>query len=186
LTASPLLRRKELQKLQRRLKAGPKANDEPGFIYVYYLQHEAGQNYWKVGRTSRDPEKRHKEWQSAHHATHIVITKRTWKVSARAVKFVEGLIHLMLHYCRMYRYPEGDTGRILSVWASTGSPIRDADFLASTVAAAAAGGDGKKERLVARRKMIEWFWLPWSELEALITQVCDIYSPATTGAAARL
>lgn len=178
------LRRKVAQKLRRRLAAGPKTNDEPGLIYVYYLQHEAGLNYFKVGRTGRDPQKRHKEWQAQHHADHTVVTKKTWQVDARAVKFVEAVIHLYFDYCRMYRYPVDKTSRLLSVWSATGSPIRDADYTALEQDAESGGGGSTERRTVARRKMVEWFWVMWPELDALITRVCGFYSgPLGAGAA---
>lgn len=164
------LRRKVAQRLQRRLDAGPKSNDKPGFIYVYGLEHEQGRNYWKVGRTERPPEKRHKEWQDAHHSSHVVVTKKTWRVDARAHKFLESVIHLWFDYCRMYRYPVTDSARILSVWSATGSPIQDPDYeaLNSTIT---------RHSTVARRKMVEWFWVPWPELDQLITRLCQFYSP---------
>jgi hypothetical protein len=164
------LRRKVAQRLQRRLDAGPKSNDKPGFIYVYYLEHEQGRNYWKVGRTERPPEKRHKEWQDAHHSSHVVVTKKTWQVDARAHKFLESIIHLWFDYCRMYRYPVTDSARILSVWSATGSLIRDPDY-------EALNPDPARRITVARRKMVEWFWVPWPELDQFITRVCQFYSP---------
>lgn len=166
------LRRKVAQKLRRRLDAGPKSNDEPGLIYVYYLQHEDGRNYFKVGRTKRDGDKRHKEWQAQHHANHVVVTKKTWQVDTKAVKFLEAVIHLWFDYCRMYRYPVQNRARILSVWSATGAPIRDADYEAHEQ-------DPDEERLVAKRKMVEWFWVAWPELDALITRLCNLYSPAS-------
>lgn len=165
------LRRKVAQRLRRRFEAGPKSNDEPGIIYVYFLQHEEARNYFKVGRTSRDLEKRHKEWQAQHDPAHVVVTKKSWKVESKAVKFLERVIHLWFDYCRMYRYPVGKTGRILSVWSSTGAPIHDPDYVALEEA-------GEEERLVAKRKMVEWFWVMWPELDALITKLCTFYSPA--------
>lgn len=167
------LQRKVAQRLQRRLDAGPKSNDKPGFLYVYYLEHEQGRNYWKVGRTERSPEKRHKEWQDAHHASHVVITKKTWQVDARAHKFLESVIHLWFDYCRMYRYPAAESAHILSVWSATGAPIRDMDY----EALCPENGSRTLRVTVARRKMVEWFWIPWAELDQVITLLCQFYSP---------
>ena len=164
------LRRKVAARLRRRLEAGPKSNDEPGYLYAYYLQHEDGRNYWKVGRTSRDPEKRHKEWQAAHHTDHVVVTKKVWRIDRKAVKFLESVVHMWFDYCRMYRYPLEKSARILSVWASTGSLIRDADHVAQEAL-------NEEERPVARRKMVEWFWVGWPELDALVTRMVALYCP---------
>lgn len=175
-----LLDRKVLAKLRRRLSSGPSSKtDEPGCIYVYSLEHEAGHNYWKIGMTTRSMEKRQKEWQSKH-PHHTVVLKQCYDIPTKSVKFLERVIHLYLDYRRMYRYPItlGTKHRIVSVWKSTGAGVEDAEWTAWNDWLVT----HPKERLSGRSKLIEWFNLPWEQIAPLIESLVKFYSQPLTGA----
>lgn len=160
-TPSPENGRRVLQKIRRRIKAGPSPKDTaPGCIYIYYLEEEADLNYWKIGRTSRTADERLKEWAAEHKKAKIKLAKQ-YKVQGHA-NFIETLIHLYLHYARMYRTPYGDDGHFHSVWASTGEIIQD-------------GQETTTERVVAMRKHIEWFCMPFEDVVAVVGALVNAY-----------
>lgn len=154
-------------KLRRRVAAGPRvATDGPGYIYAFWLKHEEGRSYWKIGVTQRStPEDRMREWESAFPGRELCV-KRVYAMDAPAAKFVERVIHLYLDHRRMYRYPMEDK-RLLSVWSATGDVIEDADWKDL--------GPRGTQKPVAKYKMVEWFCIDWREADALIERVVTVY-----------
>lgn len=157
-------------KLRRRVAAGPRvATDGPGYIYAFWLKHEEGRSYWKIGVTQRStPEDRMREWESAFPGRELCV-KRVYAVDAPAAKFVERVIHLYLDHRRMYRYPM-ENKRLLSVWSATGEVIEDADYKAL-----AKGTSTGVPKPIAKYKMVEWFCTSWQEADALIERVVTVY-----------
>lgn len=141
------------KKLERRLKRGPSKSDGPGHIYVYYLSDDNDYYYYKIGRTERSVEERLKEWKGA-------ICKKYWKVQHQ--KFAERLIHIVLDDCRVYRYILQDD--ICSIWKTDGEPVTERDALLKEC-----------NKLSACNKMIEWFRMPWEDLEKIILKIVLFY-----------
>lgn len=161
-TPSDKLRAHVLQKLRRKLKAGPRPNTprgrhKGGSIYVYCLvDDEQGPHLYKVGQTTDAVERRLASWARKHSGREIKCC--AIYVVNQDVAWVERVVHLYLDYCRVYRYPLVASGQLESVWAATGEPL-----------------DGKqpaspRSRLVSE-KMIEWFAAPLEDIDAIIAQV---------------
>lgn len=166
------LRLSVLRRLRNRINRGPKQSDTTGYLYVYSLADEVGLNYWKIGMTSRDDlEIRLKEWQSKH-AGHTIVLKRSYRMEVKATRCLERVVHLYLDHKRMYRYqvsaPNGTY--LVSIWSATGDPIDDAGRRTWI------SGADPKQRLHSSGKMVEWFCLPWSELEPLLNVLVKYYS----------
>lgn len=160
------LRVSVLKRLGTRLNRGPKLSDSSGYLYVYSLASEEGLNYWKVGMTTRTVTERKKEWQAKHPGFTLVM-KEYYHVPTKAVRCLERVVHLYLDHRRMHRYPVLEGKDLISVWSATGAEIEDD---------ASRRAKGKKERLVATTKMVEWFCLPWSELSPLLDVLVKYYS----------
>lgn len=167
------LRLTVLRRLRTRINRGPKQSDTTGHLYVYSLSNEAGLNYWKIGMTSRDElDKRLREWQSKHGTT--VLLKRSYRLEVKAARCLERVVHLYLDHVRMYRYsvlsPGEEKSCLVSIWSATGAPIEDAGRRAWFSVA------DPEQRLHSTGKMVEWFCLPWSELEPLLDALVKYYS----------
>jgi len=159
-TPSAKLRAPVLQKLRRKLKAGPRPSTprgrhKGGSIYVYCLVDDDHAVY-KVGQTTDAVERRLASWARKHGGGREIKCCAVYVVS-QDVAWVERVIHLYLDYCRVYRYPLAG-GQLESVWAATGEPLGDARPASP------------RSRLVTE-KMIEWFAAPLEEIDAIITQV---------------
>jgi hypothetical protein len=141
------------KKLQTIMKKGPSKTDGKGHIYAYWLDCDEYDTYYKVGRTSRDVDKRLKEWKGA-------IYKVSWPVKYQ--KLAEKLIHVYLDHVRVYRY-ELAKNTICTIWKTSGEPVEDSDEDLK-----------EKYKLEARTKMIEWFYMPWKELEKNIKMILAI------------
>jgi hypothetical protein len=157
---SPKLRPHVLQKLRRKLKAGPRPTTprhgtRGGSIYVYCLEEDDHENLYKVGMTSDSVDKRLQAWARKHKGT--ILKRIAEYVVNQDVEWVERIIHLYLDYCRVYRYPRSGSGSGLeSVWAATGKPLDT-------------GSEPISPRsLLVTEKMIEWFALPFEEIDAVI------------------
>lgn len=154
------------RRLRNRINRGPKSNDSTGHLYVYSLASEQGNNYWKVGMTTRsDLQDRLKEWKSKHpHDT--VVLKHSYQVDVKAVRCLERVVHLYLDHKRMYRYPVMGGKHLVSIWSATREEIDDGGRRAWS----------KKEKLSAAGKMVEWFCLPWeTELKPLLDALVKYY-----------
>lgn len=150
-----------LQKLRAALKRGPSKSDEArsGFVYVYRLRYDGGADYWKVGMTTRgDCGRRLAEWKATYAKEAGFTAIRTY--ATRAPRFAERLVHLYLHYCRMYRYPleRGKRGHH-SVWALDNRVIKDGQQTEN------------RKGLVARRKNTEWFCAPLATIHAHLREI---------------
>jgi len=160
-TPAKALRPHVLQKLRRKLKAGPRPltprKGRGGSVYVYCLEDDDMPNLYKVGMTSDSVDKRLQSWARKHKDT--VLKRVAEYVVTQDVAWVERVVHLYLDYCRVYRYPRvGGTG-LYSVWAATGKPLN------------AEQQPSSPRSLLVTEKMIEWFSLPFDEIDALISQV---------------
>jgi hypothetical protein len=156
-----------LQKLRTVLRRGPRKNDNvcSGFIYVYYLTRDTGENYWKIGMTTRDDcSKRLAEWKRTYAKEAGFKVMRTYPT--RAPQFAERLIHLYLYYCRMYRYPleRGKHGHH-SVWAKDNTVIADGQQLQQQPPSQG------RAVMVARRKNTEWFCVPLKTVHSTVREI---------------
>lgn len=151
------LRAHVLQKLRRKLKAGPRSGSKGGSIYVYCLEEddEEHEHLYKVGMTSDSVDKRLQAWARKHKGTTL---KRVAEyVVSQDVAWVERVTHLYLDYCRVYRYPRSDgKAGLESVWAATGKPLRTSAEPVSP------------RSLLVTEKMVEWFALPFEQIDAVI------------------
>lgn len=169
---SPSLRTNVRKRLVRRLNRGPrKATDSAGYMYAFYLTSETGKDYWKVGMTTRAPEDRLKEWQSSlpHHNVQL---KKAFYVPGPCVEFVERVVHLYLDHCRLHRYPVLEGRWLISKFSATGAVVKDEHWTAVQNEA--------QERVVARRKQVEWFCAPWPAVHDLIVQVIRVFGSKET------
>lgn len=159
-----LLKRSVVNKIKRKLTSGPKESDGSGTIYVYMLDGECGMNYFKVGMTQRnDVNKRLKEWTSNHQQDIILVA--TFKVTL-GIKWVERVVHLMLDYCRLHRYPSNSIKNCYkSVYSASGRVVKDEHWKSIQK-------EDPTERFVAKNKHVEWVFLPKTEVIDVITQVC--------------
>jgi hypothetical protein len=162
--ALDLLRPHVVQKLRRKLKAGPRAatprglgKGRGGSIYVYCLEADDHSNLYKIGMTSDSVDKRLQQWARKHKTE---LRRVAEYVVSQDVAWVERVVHLYLDYCRVYRYPLANGTGLHSVWAATGEPL-DAD----------AAKPPSPRSMLATEKMIEWFQLPFDEIDATISQV---------------
>ena len=155
---SDKLRTHVLQKLRRKLKNGPRpstprSGNRGGSIYVYCLEDDEHEHLYKVGMTSDSVDKRLQAWARKHKGTTL---KRVAEYYVgQDVAWVERVIHLYLDYCRVYRYPRV-RGGLESVWAATGKPLNPDTPPVSP------------RSLLVTEKMIEWFALPFEEIDAVI------------------
>lgn len=135
------------KKIITKVKRGPRQTDGYGHIYVYYLDSDPKDSYYKIGMTERDVDVRLKEWKGSK-------LKKSFRVANR--KYAERLIHLYLDYRRVYRYKQED-GSLASFWKDTGKPVTDSD------------SKGKQE---GRTKQIEWFFVPFQDVERICKAIC--------------
>lgn len=140
-----------LQKLRILLKKGPTKNRPlNGFIYIYYLDRDRQLqcfDYWKIGMTSReDYAERVGEWKSKHAKNADLVHKRTYPVCHP--EFVERVLQLYFHYCRMERYQrktKNGTDVMHSVRYKNKTVVIDGQQ------------KNEDEKLVAKNKHTEWF-----------------------------
>ena len=140
-----------LQKIRSLLTRGPSAKDEAssGTIYVYFLDHEAGLNLYKIGRTERPVDDRLEEWATEHNE---MVTKQAAYEVVRNLDYIERVIHLYLKWANVYRYVQED-GTLYSEFSMSGDPVFEKH---------------KDKHLNATRKFIEWFQVPWPVIESLL------------------
>jgi len=138
-------------KIMSKFKKGPSKTDGEGYIYVYKL--DESDKYYKIGRTSRTVDKRLKEWKGS-------ILQVCWKVKYQ--KMAEAVLHAYLDHVRVYRY-KLDDNKICTVWKSSGEPVTKEDVKLKN-----------EHKLEARTKMIEWFKMPWKDLEKLILPIITL------------
>lgn len=140
------LSRRIQNKIQTRLEKPPSKSDGPGYLYVYTLETDSHDSYYKIGRTARTPEKRLKEWKGG-------ILKKAYAVNHQ--KKAERLVHLYLDYARVYRYETPDG--YCSIWKDNGEPVGKRDARRK-----------KAHTLEARKKHIEWFRETWRQIKPVI------------------
>lgn len=97
--------------------------DQPGWLYVYYLEDDESSTYWKIGRTSRpNVYTRLEEWPGA--------TLR-YAIEVPFNQLAERLVFLYLDDVRLIRYvykgaSRKSSGKLyLSVWKSNGELVED-------------------------------------------------------------
>jgi hypothetical protein len=136
------------QKAIRKLERGPSKTDGPGHIYVYYVDVDEPDTYYKIGRTAKGVSERLKQWKQS-------VLKKSYFVKNQ--KLAESLIHLELDAIRVYRYKLEDS--YYTVWKNTNLPV-----------------DGKKpsEKLVATKKHIEWFKSDWQSIRTTIGDIVNL------------
>lgn len=104
--------------------------DEPGWIYVYWLDNDDDTTYFKIGRTAaEDPQTRIGQWPGA---------KMRYAVRVPFNQIAEGLVHTLLAGHRLYRYvfktakKDGGTGgsgkMYMTTWFKEGTLLRDAAY----------------------------------------------------------
>ena len=101
---SPEIGAKYLHVIEQRFKNYKKENDTKGFIYIYYLESEKGQNIWKIGKTNREVDTRLNEWKAEHKKK--IILHKSYKTDA--TNFVERTIHDYFKHWNIHRYPQED------------------------------------------------------------------------------
>lgn len=153
---------KKIQRLiQKDLSSSQAKTTAGGYVYIYRLAHETGLNYWKIGMTDREVDKRMKEWEGTLRCR--VLCVKEYKLKKNHA-YCERLIHLYLDYCRMYRYPaeakKGDKHVLFkSKWYRSGEWIDDDQ------------GREIDERLVAKNKHVEWFCAPLAEILKVVQAI---------------
>lgn len=125
--------------------------DGEGYIYVYYLNTDPHDTFYKIGRTHRPVDKRLREWKGAK-------LKMSCKVQYQ--KYSERLIHTLLDHVRVYRYLDPDTKEYYTIWKNTGKPVDPHQ---------------QETKLAAHKKHIEWFKGSWKQLlKPLVFQALSI------------
>lgn len=152
-----------LQKIQTRLKRGPKKNDTVGWIYIYWLSTEDGLHYYKIGRTKRRVTTRMREWADKHGKATSIVLQNQFQITTCTVDFCERLIHKYLSYCNIYRYKHKDGYH--STWARNGDVLQD--------------GQQCEERLPATTKQVEWFCDEPTKLVKVIKSLVDYSNKIT-------
>ncbi len=142
------------KRLTNTIKKGPSKSDGEGHIYVYYIEQDEKDTYYKIGRTKRSVDKRLAEWKGA-------IKKISWKVKYQ--KLAEKLIHTYLDHVRVYRYELEENKQLCTIWKTTGKPVQSSDKELKD-----------KYKLEARTKMIEWFKITYGELKDIIENILKI------------
>ena len=176
--------KRALQKLRTKLLRGPPNNtlecSSGGYVYIYYLQQDQHDhpNYWKVGTTSEGRvEKRMREWDRVHGAEAGCTLKRVYPTQSH--RFAERVIHLYLHYCRVYRYrleeeEEEDKKkkpiRYHSVWAKTNKAVEEEEEEEEEEK------EGNGRVLRAKHKHVEWFIAPLQDIHVVIRDVITMLS----------
>jgi hypothetical protein len=151
------LRAHVVQKIRRKLRAGPRKDRSGGSIYVYRLVGDSHPDLYKVGQTTGSVERRLASWARKHGSE---VKRVAQYVVSQDVAWVERVVHLYLDYCRVYRYPLLNGGGLESVWAATGEPLDPQSPPVSP-----------RSRLVTE-KMIEWFAAPFEQvIDPTISQV---------------
>ena len=137
-------------KALKKYRAGPSKTDGPGHIYVYFVDIDKIDTYYKIGRTSKGVAVRLGQWKKS-------ILKKAYYVKNQ--KLAESLIHLELDKVRVYRYRLED-GSYYTVWKKTGLPVeRELP-------------EGVK--LSAAKKNIEWFKTEWKFIKDVIGTIVNL------------
>jgi hypothetical protein len=139
----PLAHPKAIRKYLR----GPSKTDGPGYIYVYYIDWDAPDTFYKIGRTGKTVKERLGQWKKS-------ILKKSYYVKNQ--KLAESLIHLELDEIRVYRYTQEDGG-YHTVWKRTGESV-----------------DAGKGTKVATKKHIEWFKTDWNSVKKKISTIINL------------
>ena len=142
-TVTPLTHPKAI----RKFKQGPSKTDGPGHIYVYYIDRDTPDTYYKIGRTAKGVKKRLGQWKQS-------ILKKAYYVKNQ--KLAETLIHLELDKIRVYRYTL-ENGSYYTVWKS-GKELESPP----------------PEKLVGIRKNIEWFKTDWKSIKDVISVIINL------------
>lgn len=156
---------KVIKKIHTKHRQGLPKEKTPGYIYIFYLEHEKGNNFWKIGMTERTAKERLKEWTEKYNNKVKVVQEKLYK--SDYCKFMERVIHLYLDYCRMHRYPleTEDSIKFHSIYSATGKVIEALDG---------------EERLVAKDKNTEFFHAPLKEIVKVIAFIEEQFSAADT------
>lgn len=94
---------KKYQKVEHPLVEG----GGEGYIYIYYLESEKGQNIWKIGQTKREVDERLNEWKKKTDST--ILLHKSYKLTRQgATDFVERTIHDYFKHWNIHRYPQED------------------------------------------------------------------------------
>jgi len=153
-TPSPLLGSKFIKKIRTKLKKGIKPTDGEGFIYIYYLEKEKGEDKWKIGRTNRNVDERMAEWTEEHKQK--VVLHKSYKV-AKGVDLTERLIHLYLKCYNIHRYPNTD-GTFCDKYSLSGEIVP---------------GSKIKQPEAITKKHIEWFFCEIQKIKPVIQSIVN-------------
>lgn len=155
-TPSAQLSTEALHKLRRKLKSTPIGGG--GNIYVYHLAHESGQDFWKIGMTTRnDVGVRLGEWYNTHKVR--LVCDGEYQCTHRPAVWVERVIHLYLEHVRIIRRPMKNK-KMYSVWYTNGVHLDDTD-----------GDDIEFE---GRQRHIEWFHTNWKDIDRICKAITQI------------
>lgn len=143
------------KKIQRKieLKSQKKFSktDGPGHIYIYYIDADKKDSYYKIGRTSTTVKKRLSKWKDS-------ILKKSYAVKHE--KKSERMIHLYLDHVRVYRYYIEEEKGYCTVWKSTGEAVTKKDEVLKN-----------KYKLEGRNKHIEWFKMDLVSIKKVLEKV---------------
>ena len=151
-----------LQKIRTLLTKGPKHNDAPGKIYIYFYQRDKEQNlsYWKIGRTTQHVEKRMAQWSTKEKSTTL-----KWCRTTRYNVFCESLIFLWLDFFRMHRTPRLDKQGYHSVNQKSGEIIKDKQSVIEK--------EEQKKLLIAKNKETEWFNADYQYVKKVVSSIMN-------------
>lgn len=148
---SPELADKYKKRIERVIKKGPTKTDGPGWIYVYFVESDKSDTFYKIGRTARTVTARLKEW-----GPECVLH---YSAPVKSQKMAETLIHAYLAHLRVFRYKQKD-GSYESVWMATGKPVLS---------------EGNPSAVKsARCKEIEWFSSNWKTIGPVVDTLCKM------------
>lgn len=144
----------------RKHAKGPSKTDGPGHIYVYYLDSDDPDTYYKIGRTAKGVQTRLAQWGKE------CLLKKAYYVKNQ--KLAEALIHRELDKVRVYRYKIGEK-EYVTVWKSTGTPVKESDRLLAA-----------KHKLTALGKQVEWFNVHWADAKETISNIINLVNDTPT------
>jgi len=135
-----------------KFERGPTKADGPGYIYIYSVDSDPLDTYYKLG-SSVDPHHRVKVgWKGT--------LKKTYYVHFR--QLAERVIHLELDKVRVYRYLVG-CGTYCTIWKNGSEPVdaNSAELKAT-------------QQLHGFQKHVEWFKMSWEKMRVSIETIVNL------------
>ena len=164
---------------EKKFDKGPPKSDGPGYIYVYYVESDEPDTFYKIGE-SVDPLFRvEKQWKG--------ILKKRYYVRSR--KFAEALVHLELSEMRVYRYKiaipaAGEDGNFVHLKSDETEdfPITESKYAShicsiyrSTRQPVSPTDESLMIHLTKKTpKSIEWFRVDWATIAPKISKIVNL------------